>query len=63
MLNKKQWDYITTILAYLVPLLIANQVAIMAQVPQEYSWIAGIIFGIISQYATNKRVNQVEEIA
>lgn len=61
MLNKKQWDYITTIAGYIVPLVIANQVAIMAQVPQEYSWIAAIIFGVISQYATNKRVEEARE--
>lgn len=48
-------DYLTTIIALALPLLIANQVAIMAKIPTEYSWIAAIIFGLISQYYSNQR--------
>lgn len=53
--NDKLKDYVTTIIALAFPLLIANQVAIMAKIPTEYSWIAALFFGIISQYYSNKR--------
>lgn len=59
--NDKLKDYATTIISLLIPLLIANQVTILAKLPQEYSWIAAIIFGLISQYYSNQR--NIEETA
>lgn len=60
--KEKLKDYITTLIALIIPLLIANQVTILKELPQEYSWIAVIIFGLISQYYSNQRNSEpVEE--
>lgn len=56
----KHWkivDYLTTILFAFGPLILAYQALILKQVPVEYVPIATILFGLLSQFVTNKRVH------
>jgi hypothetical protein len=52
-------DRITTILLMLVPVIIGLQPQIMASIPIQYTLIATIIFGLLSQFTSEKRAAAV----
>jgi len=52
----KIFDYITTILLTLIPVILVYQDQILAQIPASYKLVVIIIFAALSQYAANRRV-------
>jgi len=50
-------DRLTTILLMLIPVIIGVQPQIMATIPVQYTLAATIIFGLLSQFTSEKRAN------
>lgn len=59
--NAKLIDYITSLLMFLVPVVIGLQPQVMAAIPAEYTIIAAAFFAILSQWAANRRVREAAE--
>lgn len=56
--KSKAIDYSTTLILMAIPVIIGLQPQIMAIIPAQYTILATIIFGILSQYAANIRVQE-----
>jgi hypothetical protein len=58
----KIFDYATTIILALIPVVLLYQDQILAQVPAAYKLIAIILLAGLSQYAANRRNAPVEPV-
>lgn len=59
--KSKAIDYATTLLLMAVPVILSMQPQIMAIVPPQYTILATIIFGVLSQYTANQRSTEATE--
>ena len=59
--KSKAIDYATTLALMAVPVIIGLQPQIMAIIPAQYTILATIIFGVLSQYAANQRITEATE--
>jgi hypothetical protein len=60
-MEDKWIDRITTLLLIMVPVVIGLQPQIMAIIPPQYTLLASFAFGALSQYASERRVNNADE--
>lgn len=58
-----RWDYITTILLVVWPILVSVQPQLLVYVPPAFLGIVTALFAIISQYVADKREENSEQVA